>query len=463
MFNKLKFIPLILISFVAFSFAEIFPTASYDYRLRITDAGDMWLYYGTYMNAISKHCRLKQIEKPTTVVPYFDKTSFKINSFYSDVAPQTISPGSSYLHDPYILYKYLGYDDSPCPGEPSKTCTWFKYDSYQLAQIPNGVSFDCVSCNAVKDEYFDSTTGLCVNKCEDITNQNDRLDCMCKRAGKIGYSGDFTTMRIFPDGPHDDHFLCNYGCETTKDDPEARPNGDYTKYSVSYDVKDTDSNANGVCFADDTYAPNATPGPNPKPDDPGNNNGTKPGGDIPKPNKPDKPSNFDDNKTKPNKPDHGGGGHSGGVGGGSNPDKPGDDDKDKDKNGTHPGGGGGGKPGDKDDDQSKFDFSKLNELNETVEGGTNKFMKIFEDAKDQIVGAYNRLKKGQLSDFKVHGSVNSCPYTRDFFIKEGLTKKITVDICAVVKDTRPVLYFIFYALFLFLFSLFTYKAVARLL
>lgn len=453
MLNKFKFIPLILISLVTFSFAEIFPTASYDYRLRITDAGDMWLYYGTYMNAISKHCRLKQIEKPTTVVPYFDKTSFKINSFYSDVAPQTISPGFSYLYDPYILYKYLGYDDSPCPGEPSKTCTWFKYDSYQLAQIPNGVSFDCVSCNAVKGEYFDSTTGLCVNKCEDITNQNDRLDCMCKRAGKIGYSGDFTTMRIFPDGPHDDHFLCNYGCETTKDDPEARPNGDYTKYSVSYDVKDTDSNANGVCFADDTYAPNATPGPNPnpdnpgKPDDPGNNNGTKPGGGGGKPGDP-----GNNNNTKPDKPNQGGGGH---PGGGSNPGnnngtKPGNSDN---NNGTKPG----------DDDNGKFDFGKLNELNEAVEGGTNKFMKIFEDAKDQIVGAYNRLKKGKLSDFKVHGSVNSCPYTRDFVIKDGLSKKITIDICVVVKDARSVLYFIFYALFLFLFSLFTYKAVARLL
>ena len=443
MLNKFKFIPLILISLVTFSFAEIFPTASYDYRLRITDAGDIWLYYGTYMNAISKHCRLKQIEKPTTVVPYFDKTSFKINSFYSDVAPQTISPGSSYLHDPYILYKYLGYDDLPCPGESSKTCTWFKYDSYQLAQIPNGVSFDCVSCNAVKDEYFDSTTGLCVNKCEDITNQNDRLDCMCKRAGKIGYSGDFTTMRIFPDGPHDDHFLCNYGCETTKDDPEARPNGDYTKYSVSYDVKDTDSNANGVCFADDTYAPNATPGPNPKPDDPGNNNGTKPGGDIPKPDKPDKP---DTNNTKPDKPNQGGGGH---PGGGSNPGN---------NNGTKPGNpdnNNGTKPGN-DDNQGKFDPKDFNDggldkareglydsIKNHLENGISKFDGV-RDGIDQFIS--NVKGKGFA---KVKSDIKrSCPIKKEIQLPDGKARELVVDYCDAVAPASEVSYYVFYVFFI---------------
>ena len=448
MLNKLKFIPLILISLAAFSFAEIFPTASYDYRLRISAAGDMWLYYGTYMNAISKHCRLKQIEKPTTEVPYFDKTSFKINSFYSDVAPQTISHGSSYLHDPYILYKYLGYDDSPCPGEPSKTCTWFKYDSYQLAQIPNGVSFDCVSCNAVKGEYFDSTTGLCVNKCEDITNQSDRLNCMCKRAGKIGYTGDLSTMFIGGDGSA----ICSYRCKTTKDDPEARPNGDGTEFGVSYDIKDTDPNANGVCFTDDIYSPNATPGPNPKPDDPGNNNGTKPGGDTPKPDNPnpDKPD-----KPNPDKPNQGGGGH---PGGGSNPGnnngtKPGNSDN---NNGTKPGNDG-------DKDNPKMDFSGYDKLTKTVSDGVKKVTDMYGDAKNHLQGAYDKIKNGSLSDFKPGGVVQSCPINKEFTIKTGLTKKISIDICAVVKDARPVLYFIFYALFLTIFSVALFKIVLRLI
>ena len=444
MLNRLKFIPLTLMSLFIFSFAEIFPTASYDYRLRITDAGDMWLYYGTYMNAITKHCRLKQIEKPTTEVPYFDKTSFKINSFYSDVAPQTISPGSSYLHDPYILYKYLGYDDSPCPGEPSKTCTWFKYDSYQKAQIPNGVPFDCVSCNAARGEYFDSTIGLCVNKCEDITNQNDRLDCMCKRAGKIGYSGNLTTMFIGGDGST----ICSYRCKTTKDDPEARPNGDGTEFVVSYDIKDTDPNANGVCFTDDTYAPNAVPAPNPKPDDPGNNNGTKPGGDTPKPDKPnpDKPD-----KPDPDKPNQGGGGH---PGGGSNPGN---------NNGTKPGNNNGTKPGNDDDkDNPKMDFSGYDKLTDTVSDGVKKITDMYGDAKSQLQGVYDKIKNGSLSDFKPSGFVASCPYTRDFVIKDGLSKKITIDICAVVKDARSVLYFIFYAIFSTIFSILLFKIIIRL-
>lgn len=447
MLNKLKFIPLILISFAAFSFAEIFPTASYDYRLRISAAGDMWLYYGTYMNAISKHCRLKQIEKPTTEVPYFDKTSFKINSFYSDVAPQTISPGSSYLHDPYILYKYLGYDDSPCPGEPSKTCTWFKYDSYQLAQIPNGVSFDCVSCNAVKGEYFDSTTGLCVDKCEDITNQSDRLNCMCKRAGKIGYSGDFVTMRIFPDGPHDDHFLCNYGCETTKDDPEARPNGDYTKYSVSYDIKDTDPNANGVCFADDTYAPNATPGPNPnpdnpgkpdKPDDPGNNNGTKPGGDNPKP---DDPGN--NNGTKPG---------GGGGGGGGKPDNPGNN------NGTKPGNpdnNNNTKPGNNDDkgkfDPKDFDDGGLGKTRDDLYSGIkdhlNNGLSKFDGVRDGIDQFISNVKGKGFS--KVQSEIKrSCPIKKEIQLPDGKPYELVVDYCDAVAPVSEISYYVFYVFFI---------------
>ena len=441
MFNKLKFIPLILISLVTFSFAVRIPlsSSSYDYRFKISTAGDMWLYNGV-VDGIVEHCQYTQIENNVYAQPNFNE-SFKKDSFYAQSDPASKSP-NGYFDDPATIYKFLG-------SETYEGSVSFKHETYSWAKKHNSIQKICVQCNTKAGEYFDSTTGLCVNKCEDITNQSDRLNCMCKRAGKIGYSGDFVTMRIFPDGPHDDHFLCNYGCETTKDDPEARPNGDYTKYSVSYDIKDTDPNANGVCFADDTYAPNATPGPNPKPDDPGNNNGTKPGGDTPKP---DNPNPGKPDKPDPDKPNQGGGGH---PGGGSNPGnnngtKPGNSDN---NNGTKPG----------DDDNGKFYFGKLNELNETVEGGTNKFMKIFEDAKDQIVGAYNRLKKGKLSDFKVHGSVNSCPYTRDFVIKDGLSKKIIIDICVVVKDARSVLYFIFYALFLFLFSLFTYKAVARLL
>ena len=351
------------------------------------------------------------------------------------------------LIDPGSLFRFMGYDKKPCSAGSSEICNFLKYETYDHANIPGTSSVNCVSCDTSKGEYFDSTTGLCVNKCEDITNQNDRLGCMCKRSGKIGYNGSFSTMNIGGDGS----MVCSYGCKSTKDDPEARPNGDGTMFNVSYDIKDTDPNANGVCFTDDIYAPNATPGPNPKPDDPGNNNGTKPGGDTPKPDKPnpDKPD-----KPDPDKPNPGGGGH---PGGGSNPGnnngtKPGNSDN---NNGTKPGNDG-------DKDNPKMDFSGYDKLTKTVSDGVKKVTDMYGDAKNQLQGAYDKIKNGSLSDFKPSGFVASCPYTRDFVIKDGLSKKITIDICAVVKDARSVLYFIFYAIFSTIFSILLFKIIIRL-
>ena len=440
MFNKFKFIPLILIFLVTFSFSVQVPLSSdsYDYRFRISAAGDMWLYDGV-VDGVSEHCQYTKYENNPYVNPNFNESAFKKDSFYAQSGPATKSP-SGYFDNPASLYKFLGY-------ETINGNQILKYETYSWVMKPGAaIQKICVQCNTKAGEYFDSTTGLCVNKCEDIANRRDRFNCMCKRAGKL----DFVSVADHVIGH--DSVVCSYICTTTKDDPEASVGGDGNFYNVSYEIHDTDPNANGVCFTDDNYihGTNSDKPDNPNPGKPDNPNPGKP--DNPNPGKPDNPNPGKPDKPDPDKPNQGGGGH---PGGGSNPGnnngtKPGNSDN---NNGTKPG----------DDDNGKFDFGKLNELNEAVEGGTNKFMKIFEDAKDQIVGAYNRLKKGKLSDFKVHGSVNSCPYTRDFVIKDGLSKKIIIDICAVVKDTRPVIYFIFYALFLFLFSLFTYKAVARLL
>lgn len=444
MFNKLKFIPLFLISLVTFSVGFPLSSNSYDYRLRISAAGDIWLFDGLFYD-VSTYCKYVKFEDNSNYAPEFDSISFKVNSFYGLKDPYTVIDNSK-LVDEGRLYKLLGFDSKPCHSGSSEICDFAKYETFIHDVLPDNTS--CVKCDTKAGKYFDSTTGLCVNKCEDITNQSDRLNCMCKRAGKIGYSGDFITMQIFPDGPHDDSFLCEYGCKSTKDDPEARPNGDYTKYNVWYSIKDTDPNANGVCFADDTYAPNAMPGPNPKPDDPGNNNGTKPGGDTPKPDKPDKP---DTNNTKPDKPNQGGGGH---PGGGSNPGN---------NNGTKPGNNNGTKPGnDGDKDNPKMDFSGYDKLTKTVSDGVKKVTDMYGDAKSQLQGAYDKIKNGSLSDFKPSGFVASCPYTRDFVIKDGLSKKITIDICAVVKDARSVLYFIFYAIFSTIFSILLFKIIIRL-
>lgn len=413
MLNKFKFIPLILISLVTFSFSVQVPlsSSSYDYRFRISAAGDMWLYNGI-VDGIVEHCQYTQIENNAYVNPSFNE-SFKKDSFYAQSDPASKSP-SGYFNNPASLYKFLG-------SETYEGSVSFKWETYSWAKIAEGsTTARCVKCDTKAGEYFDSTTGLCVNKCEDITNQSDRLNCMCKRAGKIGYNGSFATMFIGGDGSK----ICSYGCKTTKDDPEARPNGDGTEFSVSYDIVDTDSNANGICFDDDTYAPNAAPGPNPKPDDPGNNNGTKPGG-----------------------------------GGGGKPDDPGNN------NGTKPGNPGnnnGTKPGDDNKDNPNMDFSGYDKLTKDVEKGVGKVMDMYDDAKKQLMGAYDKVKNGSLSDFKPSGFVNSCPYTRDFVIKDGLTKKITIDICAVVKDVRPILYFIFFALFSTIFSILLFKIIIRL-
>ena len=395
MLNKFKFIPLTLISLFTLSFAVqiSLSSSSYDYRFKISAAGDMWLYNGI-VNGISEHCQYTQIENNAYAQPNFNETAFKKDSFYAQSDPTSKSP-DGYFDDPATLYKFLG-------SETYEGSVSFKHETYSWAKKPNSIQKICVQCNTKAGEYFDSTTGLCVNKCEDITNQNDRLDCMCKRAGKIGYTGILTTMFIGGDGST----ICSYRCKTTKDDPEARPNGDGTEFGISYDIKDTDPNANGFCFTDDIYAPNAVPAPNPKPDDPGNNNGTKPGGDTPKPDKPDKP---DTNNTKPDKPNQGGGGH---PGGGSNPGN---------NNGTKPGNNNGTKPGNDDDkDNSKMDFSGYDKLTKTVSDGVKKITDMYGDAKSQLQGAYDKIKNGSLSDFKPGGVVQSCPINKE--IKQGFTE-----------------------------------------
>ncbi len=120
-------------------------------------------------------------------------------------------------------------------------------------------------------------------------------------------------------------------------------------------------------------------------------------------------------------------------------------------------------PGDKEDKNNpNMDFSGYDKLTKDIEKGVGKVMGMYDDAKKQLMGTYDKIKNGSLHDFKHGGFVGSCPYTRDFVIKDGLTKKITVDICAVVKDARPVLYFIFYALFSTIFSILLFKIIIRL-
>lgn len=438
MLSRFKFLYLLLMSLVTLSHAEIWPSVSYDYRLRVSDNGNIWLYNGIVYHSV-QYCRYTKVENYPNNPPKFDTTSFKINSFYSFVDPHTKGP-SAYdtdLRDPGYLAKYLGFDSIPCPEDSSRTCYNIKYETYTNATLPNEPSsIDCVSCVTTSGEHFDSTTGLCVNKCEDITNRSDRLDCMCKRAGKIGYNGSFITMFIGGDGSK----ICSYGCKTTKDDPEARPNGDGTEFSVHYDIKDTDTNANGFCFADDTYAPNATPGPNPKPD-------------KPNPDKPDKPNPDKPNPDNPNP--GGGGGKPGGGGGnpgggGNKPDNPGNN------NGTNPGGGGGGKPGDKEDDKGKFNPKDFDDGGLSKE--RNNFYGSVKDHLNNGLSKFNSIREGidqfiknvQGKGFaKVSPEVKrSCPIKKEIMLPDGKVREIVVDYCESVAPASEVSYYVFYIFFL---------------
>ena len=441
MLNKFKFIPLILIFASSLFSLEIYSTVPYDYRLRITGAGDMWLYNGIVRDVVH-YCQYTQVENNPYYVTRFNETSFKEKSFYSYKDPHTVGfiAYNAGLIDPGSLYKFMGYDKKPCSSGSSEICNFLKYETYEHANIPGTASVNCVDCDTSKGEYFDSTTGLCVNKCEDITNQRDRLNCMCKRAGKL----DFDSVADHVIGH--DSVVCSYICTTTKDDPEASVGGDGNFYNVSYEIHDTDPNANGVCFTDDNYIHGTNP------DKPDNPNPGKP--DNPNPGKPDNPNPDKPDKPDPDKPNQGGGGH---PGGGSNPGnnngtKPGNSDN---NNGTKPGNDG-------DKDNPKMDFSGYDKLTNTVSDGVKKITDMYGDAKNQLQGAYDKIKNGSLSDFKPSGFVASCPYTRDFVIKDGLSKKITIDICAVVKDARSVLYFIFYAIFSTIFSILLFKIIIRL-
>lgn len=341
MLNKFKFIPLILISLVTLSFSVQVPlsSSSYDYRFKISTAGDMWLYNGI-VDGVVEHCQYTQIENNPYVQPSFNETAFKKNSFYAQSDPASKSP-DGYFSNPATLYKFLGYETH----QDNKV---LKYETYSWAKIAEGsTAARCVKCNTKVGEYFDSTTGLCVNKCEDISNRRDRFNCLCKRSGKLGF--DSVADHVVGDKTA----VCSYTCITTKDDPEAKVGGDGNLFTVTYKIRDTDPNASGVCFTDDSYT-----------------HGTKPGN----PDKPDKP-----NPDKPDKPNPGGGGGKPG-GGGNKPDKPGDNNPGGGSKPGNPDNNNGTKPG--DDDKDEFNFGKLNELNKTVGDGTNKFMKIFEDAKD---------------------------------------------------------------------------------
>ena len=447
MLNKLKFIPLILLLLATLSNAteigcgiNFIPKYGapigepmykeddfYTYKLAFDRENELYMYRFRKDGSDIEVYHYVRVQNNYEITQYL---GYSTQVFYKVACAQTF---------PSFIYPLKKFDvnDDPKVNTAKYIIDVFAYDSDFVIQ----------HCKL----GYDLANHKCADDCEHITDRELRFNCACASHFKDAvYAGTFSADPDTCKGENINYTpKCCFGCKR-KDGSDFRvvvnSANPYADYGCNYDEIDH-------LYLNDPKKPddNKT-----KPDKPDNNNT--------KPNKPDKPSNPDDNKTKPNKPDHGGGGHSGGGGGGSNPDKPGDDDKDKDKNGTHPGGGGGNSGGkdDGDKDNPKMDFSGYDKLTKTVSDGVKKVTDMYGDAKNQLQGAYDKIKNGSLSDFKPSGFVASCPYTRDFVIKDGLSKKITIDICAVVKDARSVLYFIFYAIFSTIFSILLFKIIIRL-
>lgn len=452
MLNKLKFIPLILLLVATLSNAteigcgyNFIPKYGapigepmhkeddrYTYKLAFDRENELYMY-----RFRKNRLDIEKYGYPYMEVYHYARVHNNYEIFlYKESSTQVFYKFACAQTFPTFIYplKKFDYSDDPKIANARFIVDVFAYDTHFAVQ----------RCNL----GYDLANHKCADDCEHITDRELRFNCACnKQFPGSKYTGAFSTDPDVCKTPNITFTpKCCFSCGNGNSIVVNAAN-EYADYGCNYDEIDH-------LYLNDPKKPddNKT-----KPDKPDNNNT--------KPNKPDKPDKPDDNKTKPNKPDHGGGGHSGGGGGNpDNPDKPGDDDKDKDKNGTHPGGGGGGNSGGKDGDKDnpEMDFSGYDKLTKTVSDGVKKVTDMYGDAKNQLQGAYDKIKNGSLSDFKPSGFVASCPYTRDFVIKDGLSKKITIDICAVVKDARSVLYFIFYAIFSTIFSILLFKIIIRL-
>lgn len=429
MLSRFKFLYLLLMSLVTLSYAtEIgcgYATLPkygapigdpmykeddfYTYKLAFDRENELYMYKfkkdGSGME-VRHYARLQNNYEIT------HHTGFSTQVFYRFACPSTF---------PTLIYPLRKFDVN---NDPKINTAKYIIDVYAV-----DTDFSVQYCKL----GYDLANHKCADDCEYITDKELRFDCACKKKFPGSkYTGIFSSDPNVCKTP-DISFTpkCCFSCGNGKTIVVNSAN-EYADYGCNYDE------------TDHLHLENPKPKPDPdKPDKP-----DKPDPDKPNPDKPDKPN--------PDNPNPGGGGGKPG-GGGNKPDNPGNN------NGTNPGGGGGGKPGDKEDKNNpNMDFSGYDKLTKDIEKGVGKVMGMYDDAKKQLMGTYDKIKNGSLHDFKHGGFVGSCPYTRDFVIKDGLTKKITVDICAVVKDARPVLYFIFYALFSTIFSILLFKIIIRL-
>ena len=445
MLNKLKFIPLILLLVATLSNAteigcgyNFIPKYGapingsmykeddfYTYKLAFDRENELYMYrfrknrldiekYGYPYMEVYHYARVHNNYE------IFLYKEFSTQVFYKFACAQTF---------PTFIYplKKFDYSDDPKIANARFIVDVFAYDTHFAVQ----------RCNL----GYDLANHKCADDCEHITDRELRFNCACnKQFPGSKYTGAFSTDPDVCKTPNITFTpKCCFSCGNGNSIVVNAAN-EYADYGCNYDEIDH-------LYLDDPKKPddNKT-----KPDKPDNNNT--------KPNKPDKPSNPDDNKTKPNKPDHGGGGHSGGGGGGGNPDnpdKPGDDDKDKDKNGTHSGGG-GGKPGDKDDDKGKFDPKDfddggLDKARDDLYGGIkdhlNNGLSKFDGVRDGIDQFINNVKGKGFA--RVQANIKrSCPIKKEIQLSDGKSYEIVVDYCDAVAPASEISYYVFYVFFI---------------
>ncbi|MBQ9293263.1 MAG: hypothetical protein IJ211_08400, partial [Campylobacter sp.] len=180
----------------------------------------------------------------------------------------------------------------------------------------------------------------------------------------------------------------------------------------------------------------------------------------------------DNNNTNP--PSGGGGSTGGNTGGGGGStggsNNGGNNNNDNDPNGHEVTPSGGDNPpsddtGDDDGeckgDECNVDYGGIDDLNNAVSNGINKITGMFDDAKGSVIGVYDTIKKGGLSDFR-----SSCGGNcgRVFYF-ELPNKRIPVEVnlCEITDKVKSVLYLTFYALFVTIFSISIFKFVTRLI
>lgn len=445
MLNKFKFIPLILLLLVTLSNAtEIGCGYNFIPKYGAPINGSMYKEddFYTYKLAFDRENELYMyrfrknrldIEKygyPYMEVYHYARVHNNYEIFlYKESSTQVFYKFACAQTFPTFIYplKKFDYSDDPKIANARFIVDVFAYDTHFAVQ----------RCNL----GYDLANHKCADDCEHITDRELRFNCACnKQFPGSKYTGAFSTDPDVCKTPNITFTpKCCFSCGNGNSIVVNAAN-EYADYGCNYDEIDH-------LYLDDPKKPddNKT-----KPDKPDNNNT--------KPNKPDKPSNPDDNKTKPNKPDHGGGGHSGGGGGGGNsdnPDKPGDDDKDKDKNGTHPGGG-GGKPGDKDDDKGKFDPKDfddggLDKARDDLYGGIkdhlNNGLSKFDGVRDGIDQFINNVKGKGFA--RVQANIKrSCPIKKEIQLSDGKSYEIVVDYCDAVAPASEISYYVFYVFFI---------------